>query len=288
MNNQFINFYNKLKKEHTILLLVLYMAVWVDCELLLPYRGLIIILLLFIRSFLVFLIVNLKKEAYTSAICGLIAFFINCIYFVFFHHIELSNYYIVSGRITEKIRIQGRSSSRDVYYSYYLDGKEHKSKKDTKEVIFDQVEVGDVILIRLDEKLEWSTFIQDSACVNYYTTGKYFSKPVKYVNKQEFGNDYYYYAKLNPTLALKNFGLNRVFMGLGKNDSLLVYKNINDSIEFKTVHICADTLQTAANRALVGDTFAFLFHDGIYTKEQVFEEIPEAKEYYYKYYKESE
>ncbi|MDD6002373.1 MAG: hypothetical protein PUC50_09325 [Bacteroidales bacterium] len=133
-----------------------------------------------------------------------------------------------------------------------------------------------------------STFIQDSACINYYTTGKYFSKPVKYVNKQEFGNDYYYYAKLNPKLALKNFGLRRVFMGLDKNDSVLVYKNINDSIEFKTVHICADTLQTAANRALVGDSFAFLFHDGIYTKEQVFEEIPEAKEYYYKYYKESE
>gem|GEM_PF-6296785 len=145
-----------------------------------------------------------------------------------------------------------------------------------------------MILIRLDEKLEVSTFIQDSACVNYYTTGRYFNKPVKYVNKQEFGNDYYYYAKLNPQLALKNFGLRRVFMGLDKNDSLLVYKNINDSIEFKTVHICADTLQTATNRALVGSSFAFLFHDGIYTKEQVFEEIPQAKEYYLKYCKETD
>ena len=268
-------------------MLVLYIVMWIACELLLTYRGLVIIPQ-FIRSFLVFLIVDLKGNRNTSAICGLITFFSVTIYYGFFHHITLTDYYIVSGRITEKSYQHGRHTTRNVYYSYYLDGKEHKSKNDTKEVIFDQVEVGDVILIRLDEKLEWSTFIQDSACVNYYTTGKYFSKPVKYVNKQEFGNDYYYYAKLNPSLALKNFGLNRVFMGLGKNDSLLVYKNINDSIEFKTVHICADTLQTAANRAKVGDTFGFLFHDGIYSKEQVFEEIPQAKEYYLKYYKENE
>ena len=112
-----------------------------------------------------------------------------------------------------------------------------------------------------------------------------YSKPVYFRGDEELGNDYYYYAKLNPKLALQNFGLKKVFMGLDKNDSLLVYKNINDSIEFKTVHICADTLQTASNRALVGDSFAFLFQDGIYTKEQVFDEIPQAKEYYLKYFK---
>ncbi len=50
----------------------------------------------------------------------------------------------------------------------------------------------------------------------------------------------------------------------------------------------ADSLQTAANRALVGSSFAFLFHEGIYSKEQVFEEIPQAKEYYLKYCKETD
>ena len=73
-----------------------------------------------------------------------------------------------------------------------------------------------------------------------------------------------------------------------KDDSLLVYKNINDSIEFKIVHICADTLQTDHNRALVGDSFGFLFHDRIYSKEQVFKEIPQAKVYYLKYCKEED
>ena len=288
MNNKFLNYYNTLREKHPIPLILFYIVIGIVCELLFfNHRALIRIIYC---PLIVFLIVNIREKLSVSLICGIIAFFLNIFFFIIFVDAEVYNYYIVSGKITGKTHNNGYNSSRKVYYTYCLDGKRYKYKRYdsvTKDV-FDQVEVGDMILIRLNEQLEVSTFIQDSACVNYYTTGRYFSKPVKYVNKQEFGNDYYYYAKLNPTLAFKNFGLNRVFMGLGKNDSLLVYKNINDSIEFKTVHICADTLQTAANRALVGDTFAFLFHDGIYTKEQVFEEIPEAKEYYYKYYKESE
>ena len=269
-------------------MILFYIVIGIACELLFfNNRALIRIIYC---PLIVFLIVNIRENLGVSLICGVIAFFLNIFYFIIFIDAECYNYYIVSGRITEKTHSNGYTSSRKVYYTYHLDGKKYKYKRYdsvTKDV-FDQVEIGDMILIRLNEQLEISTFIQDSACVNYYTTGKYFSKPVKYVNKQEFGNDYYYYAKLNPTLALKNFGLNRVFMGLGKNDSILVYKNINDSIEFKTVHICADTLQTALNRALVGDSFAFLFHGRIYSKDQVFEEIPQAKEYYLKYYKDNE
>ena len=72
------------------------------------------------------------------------------------------------------------------------------------------------------------------------------------------------------------------------NDSVLAYKNINDSIELRTIHICSDFLQTEYNKKKVGNSFGFLFHDGIYSKEQVFEEIPQAKEYYLKYCKEEQ
>ena len=101
MNNKFEIYYSKIRKEHTILLLVLYIVMWIACELLLTYRGLVIIPQ-FIRSFLVFLIVDLKGNRNTSAICGLITFFSVTIYYGFSHHITLTDYYIVSGRITEK------------------------------------------------------------------------------------------------------------------------------------------------------------------------------------------
>ena len=114
-----------------------------------------------------------------------------------------------------------------------------------------------------------------------------FQKPVKYLDGEEIGNDYYYYARLRTHNALKNFGLNVVFKGLYHADTVLYCRNINSSIDSVT-HPLADTLQTAANRALVGSSFAFLFHDGIYTKEQVFKEIPQAREYYLKYCKETE
>ena len=114
-----------------------------------------------------------------------------------------------------------------------------------------------------------------------------FKYPVEYRNNLEYGNDSYDYCVIEPYTALNNFGLRRVTKSIENSDTILYYTTINDSIN-NQLYRCADTLQTQSNRALVGDSFAFLFHDGIYTKEQVFEEIPEAKEYYYKYYKESE
>lgn len=111
-----------------------------------------------------------------------------------------------------------------------------------------------------------------------------FQKPIKYVDGEEIGNDYYYYIKLRADNSLKHFGLNVVFKGLNRKDTILFYRNLNPAID-SVSHRLADTLQTASNRALVGSSFAFLFHDGIYSKEQVFEEIPQAKEYYLKYYK---
>lgn len=114
-----------------------------------------------------------------------------------------------------------------------------------------------------------------------------FKYPVEYRNNLEYGNDSYDYCVIEPYTALSNFGLRRVTKSIENSDTILYYTTLNDSID-NQLYRCADTLQTQSNRALVGDSFAFLFHDGIYTKEQVFEEIPEAKEYYYKYYKESE
>lgn len=114
-----------------------------------------------------------------------------------------------------------------------------------------------------------------------------FKYPVEYRNNLEYGNDSYDYCVIEPYTALSNFGLRRVTKTVEGKDTVLVFNSIKDSTD-NQLRPLADTLQTAANRALVGDSFAFLFHDGIYSKEQVFEEIPEAKEYYYKYYKESE
>lgn len=114
-----------------------------------------------------------------------------------------------------------------------------------------------------------------------------FKYPVEYRNNLEYGNDSYDYCVIEPYTALNNFGLRRVTKSIENSDTILYYTTLNDSID-NQLYRCADTLQTQSNRALVGDFFAFLFHDGIYSKEQVFEEIPEAKEYYYKYCKESE
>jgi len=114
-----------------------------------------------------------------------------------------------------------------------------------------------------------------------------YSKPVYYRDNQEIGNDYYYYAKLQPDISLKNFGLRSVTKTIVNYDTTLFYTNITDSIDNQRYR-CADSLQTYENRQKVGDTFGFLFHDGIYSKEQVFEEIPQAKEYYLKYCKEEQ
>ncbi len=114
-----------------------------------------------------------------------------------------------------------------------------------------------------------------------------FKYPVEYRNNLEYGNDSYDYCVIEPYTALNNFGLRCVTKTIEKSDTILYYCNLNPSID-SVAHRLADTLQTASNRALVGSSFAFLFHDGIYTKEQVFEEIPQAKEYYLRYCKETD
>ncbi len=114
-----------------------------------------------------------------------------------------------------------------------------------------------------------------------------FKYPVEYRNNLEYGNDSYDYYFVEPYTALNNFGLRRVTEKIVNSSRVLYYQNVNPSLD-SVAHPVKDGFQTATNRAKVDTSFAFLFLDGIYSKEQVLEEIPEAKEYYYKYYKESE
>ena len=111
--------------------------------------------------------------------------------------------------------------------------------------------------------------------------------PVDYKNNFEYGNDSYDYYVIEPYIALNNFGLWRVFRRVEGPHLVLYYKNVNpdiDSLEYR----CDDKFQTQANRDTIGEGFGFYFLDGVYPKEQVFEEIPLAKDYYYKYYKDAE
>ena len=111
--------------------------------------------------------------------------------------------------------------------------------------------------------------------------------PVDYKNNFEYGNDSYDYYVIEPYIALNNFGLRRVFRRVEGLHLVLYYKNVNpdiDSLEYR----CDDKFQTQANRDTIGEGFGFYFLDGVYPKEQVFEEIPLAKDYYYKYYKDVE
>jgi len=111
-----------------------------------------------------------------------------------------------------------------------------------------------------------------------------FKYPVEYRNNTEYGNDSYDYCFIEPYTALNNFGLRRVTKSIENSDKILYYCNLNHTLD-SVVHRLADTLQTQVNRNKVGNEYGFLFHDGIYSKKQVFEEIPQAKEYYFKYYK---
>ncbi len=111
--------------------------------------------------------------------------------------------------------------------------------------------------------------------------------PVDYKNNLEYGNDSYDYYVIEPYIALNNFGLRRVFRRVEGPHLVLYYKNINpdiDSLEYR----CDDKFQTQANRDTIGEGFGFYFLDGVYSKEQVFEEIPLAKEYYDRFYKDAE
>ena len=156
-----------------------------------------------------------------------------------------------------------RDSEINVDYPYY------KNVKDIKLVILESDSSGYKIISSNPTAFEILKFL----------------KPVYYRGKEEIGNDYYYYAKIQSDISLKNFGLRSVTKSIENSDTILYYKNINDSID-NQIHRCVDSLQTYKNRQKVGDTFGFLFHDGIYSKDQVFEEIPQAKEYYLKYCKE--
>ena len=122
--------------------------------------------------------------------------------------------------------------------------------------------------------------------VAQYEKRKY-KYPVDYKNNLEYGNDSYDYYVIEPYIALNNFGLWRVFRRVEGPHLVLYYKNVNpdiDSLEYR----CDDKFQTQANRDTIGEGFGFYFLDGVYPKEQVFEEIPLAKDYYYKYYKDAE
>ena len=158
-----------------------------------------------------------------------------------------------------------RDSEINVDYPYY------KNVKDIKLVILESDSSGYKIISSNPTAFEILKFL----------------KPVYYRGKEEIGNDYYYYAKIQSDISLKNFGLRRVTKLIENSDTILYYKNLNDSIDSQTYR-CVDSLQTQSNRDKVGDSFGFLFHDGIYSKEQVFEEIPHAKEYYLKYCKEEQ
>lgn len=135
--------------------------------------------------------------------------------------------------------------------------------------------------------LELSPYAEVLSSITSDFEKRKFKYPVEYRNNLEYGNDSYDYCFIEPYTALNNFGLRCVTKTIEKSDTILYYRNLNPSID-SVAHRLADTLQTASNRALVGDSFAFLFHDGIYSKEQVFDEIPQAKEYYLKYCKETD
>lgn len=181
----------------------------------------------------------------------------------------LQSYYILT--ITYSTPVDNYSSN---HYEVDSDVYEKKIK----------AQIGDTVVLH---RYFTKNYIQVISWHPSPDTLQLFQKPVKYLDGEEIGNDYYYYARLRTHNALKNFGLNVVFKGLCRADTTLFCRNVNPGID-SVDRPLADTLQTATNRALVGSSFAFLFHDGIYSKEQVFEEIPQAKEYYLKYCKDED
>ncbi len=181
----------------------------------------------------------------------------------------LQSYYILT--ITYSTPVDNYSSN---HYEVDSDVYEKKIK----------AQIGDTVVLH---RYFTKNYIQVISWLPSRDTLELFQKPIKYVDGEEIGNDYYYYAKLRADNSLKHFGLNVVFKRLYGNDTIIFYRNLNPAID-SVAHRLADTLQTATNRALVGSSFAFLFHDGIYSKEQVFEEIQQAKEYYLKYCKDED
>lgn len=198
------------------------------------------------------------------------------------------SYYLVSAKVTEVFFNRGvRGSSITIKYEYNWLNSPQKQRNYVDdvsgEVRKDNISTQTNILLMKHESGWGHRYRYNITQEDAY----YYQYPVLFVKGVEFGNDYYYYAKLQPINALNNYGLRRVTKSIDKSDTILLYRNLNHAIDSVSYRL-ADTLQTASNRALVGDSFAFLFHEGIYSKEQVFDEIPQAKEYYLKYCKETD
>ncbi len=173
-------------------------------------------------------------------------------------------YGVVDGFSTHRgVKVYVRFGEREVSV-YYHEGTPSIAK-------------GDTVIMKYSD-VESTSFVIYNTKPDHNTIKKY-QHPVLFVNNEESGNDYYYYAKLRPELALKNFGLNKLTLDKG---NLLHYKNINDSIDSQ-VHQCADSLQNQLNRDIVDLSDAFYFHGEIIPAEQVFAEIPLAREYYERY-----
>ncbi len=244
--------------------------------------------ILLLTSFILVCITLHRLLCHKKDIYYILYFPIGFIYFVLFNYIihqdifeANPNHYKVIASVTRLAIL--RSGQTQIYF-YYNEGIEsHEQFKDVSEDEYNFFKKDGNKIIIVENNRGHLTLDLHPSSVDLYK----YSNPVYYINNKEVGNDYYYYAKLCPDIAINNYGLKQVTKAIDNSDTILYYRNLNPSID-SVAHRLADTLQTVSNRTLVGSSFAFLFHDGIYTKEQVFEEIPEAKEYYYKYCKESE
>lgn len=292
------NYLTKLLLKHKRIVIYFVSVLIVICEFIFRFDNVhfywvVLYRLLIFQGFLWIILYclgfSLKIKMYLIALF----FFLNLgFYCVSADYYKLSlfkqSYYLVSAKVTEVFFNRGaRGSSISIKYEYnWLNSPQKQRSYDddiSGEVRKDNISTQTHILIMKHES-GWGhryryNISQDEAY--------YYQYPVLFVNGVEFGNDYYYYAKLQPTNALNNYGLRRVSKTIDKSDTLLYYRNVNPGID-SVARPLADTLQTAANRAKVGLSYAFLFHDGIYTKEQVFSEIPQARDYYLKYCKETE
>ena len=234
--------------------------------------------------------ISKDRAKFISVIMTIIACWIGRVVYNDIHRINLKNNNYSMLGLVNNVKKGGRSA-----VSYYIIRIKYLTQVDNYTIKYVEIEwntyetriqskIGDTVFLRKD-------FNKNNCKVISWhpsrDTLELFQKPIKYVDGEEIGNDYYYYAKLRPTIALKNFGLNVVFKSLCRNDTILFYKNLNSNID-SVAHRLADTLQTQVNRNIVGDEYGFLFHEGIYTKEQVFEEIQQAKEYYLKYCKDED
>ncbi len=288
--NNMIQFYKKMLNEHPNYLLFLGMFVLIICEFLFRVEkvGLLAVALyrFLLFELILFLLLSLKRVDFFLKLAIIaIIWIINVIIFVFqkssyAQSLYSESYYLISAQITDKYHSTATRYTGNTWcsYSYNWNG---NIEKITHYLIsyedFEKMIIGKSILVQRHSIGYCSKYkiLPSENEVFYY------SKPVLFVHNVEFGNDYYYYAKLRPDLALNNFGLNKLAIG---KDNLLYYKNINDSIDSQ-IHQCADSLQSQLNRNMLDTEGAFYFHGEIIPAKQLFSEIPQAKEYYDKYNK---